>query len=171
MNTESVRDRFLVAEEEASQIIETLKQLRKEMGQYGDVRKSMVNAVKALEASAQGLAPISVKMKKLLLTLDELGFTQFRDDLTAIGKIVEHIKVDQKNLLSLHGHLLSEVEVAAKERADLTRLVSKIQKDQENLKGLLKEEISKQNKLSWKQNIFHSMTLLLLVLLVALSVV
>ncbi|MSR19549.1 MAG: hypothetical protein EXR91_01020 [Gemmatimonadetes bacterium] len=121
MTEDSVRDRFLQAEEEASELIEALNQLRTEMGGYRDVRESLEGAVDATQAAANGLVPISVRMKELLLSLRELGFVELHDDIRAIGKLVESVK-------------------------RLEQSISGLQEGQTRLQGIVNQELVKQTR-------------------------
>ena len=106
MSDATVRERFLKAEEEATQIIEALNQLRAEMGRYRDVRESLEGAVEATQEGAKGLIPISVRMKELLVSLDELGMPEVRSDLTVLRGWTETFEKSQAELRAAQSTLL-----------------------------------------------------------------
>jgi uncharacterized phage infection (PIP) family protein YhgE len=169
MSEESIRDRFLQAEEEASQLIDVLSQLRSEMERYREARESLAAAVEATQSTANALIPISVRMKEFLLSIDELGFVQLRDDLTALGRLVESIDAGQEKLVSRQSRLLDESRFLESVRgleqglAGLGDAHAKLQKVQ----GEMRDLISQANETATKR---HYMVVGVLVLLVAITV-
>ncbi len=145
MNEESARDRFLEAENEASGLIDALKDLRAEINQYKDVRESLDDSIESAREAAKALTPISKGMQKLLKTLGDLGITEFREDLTATR--------DSMNTLS-------DTQVALKKQVET-------QSKQQNKRHL---ELKKQVETVMEKQFRHQITLLVLLALSILSV-
>ena len=152
MNDASPRERFLAAEEEATQIVETLNRLRAETEGYRDARQSVEAALEATRAVAQALSPISVQFQELLSALEELGYTAFREDLNAIGRVLQELQSGQNDLKSRQSSLVTQ-ERFEKTLAGLGEAIGGVEKkisalaeQQRNLHKTVEAEASRQQK-------------------------
>lgn len=123
---QTVRDRFLQAEAEASEMIDALKGLRAEMEQHRTTRESLEDAVDATRRLSAGMEPIATRMQGLLQSLEELGFTAFREDLSEVRNATERIRQEMLTEGAFKAAAESRHEDLSQKVEALTKVVSRV---------------------------------------------
>lgn len=116
MAGEEARERFMAAEQEATQIAETLTQLKQEIQRYKSQRDALVDLLDATSASTTALQPIAGRIAELVASLERLGFTEFRDDVSEVRGTVGALAEDTPKRFAAVDQAIAEEKADAEKR-------------------------------------------------------